>query len=155
MPLTADELTICQHLLIDDEGMKEFPYFDCCGKAFRLCKCPNQGKLSIGVGRNLEDVGLSENECIGLELNDVKRVTASLDRVFPWFAKLNTPRRIVIVSMAFNMGVEGLKQFQKMIKSIESGDFESAGNQMLASQWAAQVKTRAVKLANLMKTGQF
>lgn len=153
--LSPEELIIIQHLLIDDEGMKQFPYLDCCGKAFRECKCEQQGKLTIGVGRNLEDIGLSENECIGLELNDVKRVTASLERAFPWFTKINTPRRVVIVSMAFNMGLDGLKQFQKMIKCLESGDFESAANQMLASKWAAQVKGRAVRLAGIMKSGQF
>lgn len=155
MPLSNEETVIVQHLLIEDEGMKEFPYFDCCGKPFRQCKCPAQGKLTIGVGRNIEDIGISENEAIALEMNDIKRVNAVVERNFSWFTKLNTPRRVVIMSMVFNIGADGLKGFQKMIKSIESGDFDSASGHMLNSKWAAQVKGRAVRLAQIMKSGQF
>ncbi len=43
----------------------------------------------------------------------------------------------------------------KMIKCIVSGDFSSAASQMLNSKWSAQVKTRAVRLAGIMETGQF
>lgn len=157
--LTPEEVTIVQHLLIEDEGMELLPYFDCCGKFFRKCSCVSdgkrQGKLSIGVGRNIEDIGISENEAMGLELNDVIRVNLEIARAFSWFGKLNTPRRVVIVSMCFNLGLAGLKEFKKMITSIESGDFESAGNQMLNSKWASQIKSRATRLAKIMKSGQF
>lgn len=152
--LTPEETIIAQHILIEDEGMRQLPYFDCCSKFFRECRCENQGKLTIGVGRNLEDIGISENEAMGLEANDIKRVTAELERAFPWFSTLNTPRRIVILSMGF-MGVEKLKQFNKMIKSIQSGDFMSAASHMMNSKWASQVKIRAVRLAEIMKAGQF
>ena len=153
--LSPEETTIVQHLLIDDEGMKLFPYFDCCGRPFRNCRCETQGKLTIGVGRNIEDIGLSENEAIGLELNDIKRVVAQIERVFPWFQKINTPRRVVICSMCFNLGLEGLSKFKKMIKCIESGDFMSAAKEMLNSKWSSDVKERANRLALIMKTGQF
>ncbi len=107
--LTPEETTIVQHLLIEDEGMELLPYFDCCGKFFRKCVCKPQGKLTLGVGRNIEDIGISENEAIGLELNDIKRVTALVERSFDWFGKLNTPRKVVVISMAFNLGLDGLK----------------------------------------------
>lgn len=154
MPLSGEEMVIAQHLLIDDEGMKQFPYFDCCGKFFRECKCEKQGYLTMGVGRNIEKIGVSESEAIFLEINDIKRTTVELERAFLWFGKLNTPRRIVILSMGF-MGVEKLKTFKKMIKCIESGDYASASNEMLSSVWASQVKKRATRLAQIMKTGQF
>ena len=154
-PLSPEELVIIQHLLIEDEGLEQFPYFDCCGKPFRKCQCKNQGKLTIGVGRNIEDVGLSENECIGLEINDIKRVGALLERSFPWFRMMSTPRRVVIVSMCFNLGLQGFKEFKKMIRCIESGDFSSAAKEMLNSKWASDVKERATRLAGIMRAGQF
>jgi lysozyme len=55
--------------------------------------------------------------------------------------------------MAFNLGVEGFKKFTKMIKCIESGDYASAANQMLLSQWASQVGKRAITLSTIMKNG--
>lgn len=157
--LSPEETIIIQHLLIDDEGMRPFPYFDCCGKFFRKCRCvqegKEQGKLTIGVGRNIEDVGISESEAILLEMNDVKKVTMQLERSFPWFSKINTPRRIVILSMCFNLGIDGLKEFKKMIKCIESGDFFSACKEMLNSKWSSDVKERSIRLAEIMKSGQF
>lgn len=155
MPLTPEESIIIEHLLMDDEGFESFPYFDCCGKSVKECECIPQGKLTIGVGRNIEDVGLSENEIQGLLSNDVKRVTLQIERNFSWFTKINTPRRIVIISMAFNMGMDRLKGFKKMIKSIESGDFSSASAEMLNSKWADQVGDRAHRLSAIMKRGEF
>lgn len=155
-PLTPEETTIVQHLLIEDEGIELLPYFDCCGKFFRKCTCKPQGKLTLGVGRNIEDIGISENEAIGLELNDIKRVNSQVERAFgSWFVKLSTPRKVVVMAMTFNLGLDGVKEFKKMIKSIESGDFDSASGHMLNSKWASQVKGRAVRLAQIMKTGQF
>ncbi len=114
-----------------------------------------KGKLTIGIGRNLDDVGISENEAIGLMTNDITKATLSLERNFSWFKKLNTPRRIVVLSMAFNLGIVGLTQFKKMIKCIESGDFLSASKEMLNSAWALQVKDRALQLSEIMKKGAF
>jgi len=153
--LTLEETTIVQHLLIEDEGMELLPYFDCCGRFFRKCNCKKQGKLTIGVGRNIEDVGISENEAIGLEVNDIKRVTTEVERTFSWFKTLNTPRRVVIVSMTFNLGLAGIKGFTKMLLCIESGDFASAAREMLLSKWSSQVKGRAERLSKIMASGQF
>jgi lysozyme len=153
--LTPEESIIVEHMLMEDEGVRVLPYFDCCGREFRKCECKPQGKLTIGVGRNLEDTGLSENECQGLLSNDVKRTTVLVERSFPWFEKISTARRLVIISMAFNMGIDKLKEFKKMIRQIESGDFYSASKEMLNSKWAAQVKHRAVRLSEIMEKGEF
>lgn len=153
--LSIEEMTLIRKMLIEDEGLKLFPYFDCCGQFFRWCDCSAQGKLTIGIGRNIEDIGISENEALGLHLNDIRRVISQIEKAFPWFEKLSTPRRVVIVSMVFNIGLEGVKRFEKMIQAIELGDFESAGNQMLDSLWASQVKDRAQRLAQIMRTGQY
>ncbi len=48
------------------EGVKLKPYF-----------C-TQGKCTIGVGRNLEDVGISEEEAEMLLINDIERATDQL-----------------------------------------------------------------------------
>jgi lysozyme len=151
--LTQEESVIIQNMLIEQEGIRQFPYLDCCGKSWKSCSCKCKGHLTIGIGRNLDEVGISENEAIGLQQNDVKRIANQLSREFPWFSKINTTRRIVLISMAFNLGFEGFRKFEKMIKSIQSGDFNSAANQMLLSKWASQVKKRAIKLSEMMRSG--
>lgn len=151
--LTTEESTIIKRILIEDEGFKKFPYLDCCKRTWKNCSCVTQGKLTIGIGRNLDDVGMSEMEVLYLQENDVTRVAIELDHTFPWFQSLNTSRRIVILSMAFNLGIHGLKNFRNMIQAIEAGDFELASLEMLQSSWSIQVKGRADRLADIMKNG--
>lgn len=156
MPLNPDELIILKHILMIHEGIKLFPYLDCCGKSWRNCQCSDRGKLTIGIGRNLDDFGITESEIEFLLLNNISQVTAEIEKNFSsWYKKLNSPRKIVIISMVFNLGIVGFKSFDKLIKCIESGDFSSASNQMLTSKWARQVGDRALELAKIMRTGEF
>lgn len=142
--MTFDESTLnaFENLLIDQEGLELKPYYD------------TVRKLSIGVGRNLENVGISETEALMLLKNDIKRVCLETERAFPWLSKLGPARQMVILSMAFNMGIEKLLEFKHMIAALQAGDYTKASDQMLASVWASQVKKRAVELAVMMKIGE-
>ena len=55
--------------------------------------------------------------------------------------------------MAFNMGIPRLMKFKKMWANIEGNNYELAAIEMLDSKWADQVKGRATKLSEAMKTG--
>lgn len=124
-----------------DEGSRSFPYTD------------TVGKLTIGVGRNLTDVGLSDEEIDHLLDNDVARVESGLDRALPWWRTLDDVRQRVIANMAFNMGVFGLLTFKNTLEAIRVGDWSRAHAGMLASKWATQVGPRAKRLAEMMLTG--
>ena len=126
-------------LIIKHEGIKGKVYYD------------SEGIATIGVGRNLEDVGMSYDESMLLLDNDIKRVLKACWHEFPWFIDLSEDRQNVVASMVFNLGLEGFKKFKKMIRAIEKEDWTEAACQMIDSHWAAQVKGRAVELANLMK----
>ena len=126
-------------LLIKHEGVKGKVYYD------------SEGIATIGVGRNLEDVGVTYDEAMLLLDNDIKRVLKACWHEFPWFIDLTEDRQNVVASMVFNLGLEGFKKFKKMIRAIEKEDWTEAACQMIDSHWAAQVKGRAVELANLMK----
>ena len=126
-------------LLIKHEGIKGKVYYD------------SEGVATVGVGRNLEDVGVSYDEAMLMLDHDIKRVLYACWHEFPWFADLTEPRQNVVASMVFNLGLEGFKKFKKMIAAIEKEDWTEAACQMIDSRWAAQVKGRAVELANLMK----
>ena len=123
-----------------DEGLKLKPYRD------------TVGKLTIGIGRNLDDVGISEVEAEQMLANDLDRTIADLDANMLWWQTLDTPRRRVILNMAFNLGVGGLMKFVKTLAAVRSGDYAKAADMMLQSKWAGQVGARAKRLARMMRS---
>lgn len=124
-----------------DEGVKAKPYRD------------TMGKLTIGCGRNLDDVGLFQDEIDLLLENDITRAEESARSLFPTFDELTDNRRAVLVNLAFNIGQTRLAQFKKLRKAVVANDFETAHVEMLCSLWADQVGQRAVRLAKLMREG--
>lgn len=111
------------------------------------------GKLTIGFGRNLDDVGISIDEAEFMLDNDIKRTLAECRSNFTWFNGLSENRQAVVASMVFNMGLARFKVFARTIAHIEAGYYEDAAREMLDSKWASQVGHRAVELAQLMREG--
>ena len=127
--------------LLLHEGLRLKPYKD------------TVGKLTIGVGRNLDDKGISKDEALFLLANDIEAVINQLER-YEWYISTDPIRRKVLIDMAVNLGVGGLLKFRKMIAALERGDYEGAADQMLDSRWAEQVGYRAVRLAEMMRSGE-
>lgn len=130
-------------LLTLHEGVKLKPY-----------RC-TAGKLTIGIGRNLDDVGISEEESIYLMNNDISKCELQLESSFPWFNDLNEVRQTVLVDMCFNLGIKGLLRFINTLDCIKNGDYIQAAKNMTNSKWALQVKARASRLAKMMETGEW
>lgn len=124
--------------LILHEGLKLKPY-----------KC-TAGKLTIGVGRNIEDIGITEDEARALLDNDILRVAQELDNGLPWWRDLSDVRQRVLLDMAFNLGTPTLMKFKNTLGLIEAGDFVGASEEMLRSRWAEQVGQRAITLSKAM-----
>ena len=110
--------------------------------------------LTIGVGRNLDDVGISEREAEFLLMNDLQRVIGQA-RQYSWYDKLNDPRKAVILNMIFNLGAGGFSKFKKTHQLIEEGDFAEASIEMLDSRWSDMVGRRAIELSRQMDTGEW
>lgn len=117
------------------------------------------GKLTWGVGRNLTDVPLSPDELAMVAAvidrmleNDIKKAEGAA-MAYSWYPGLSPVRKRVVLDMIFNLGPEGFSKFKATQAAIASGDYAKAAEQMLASRWASQVKGRAVRLTEMMKTG--
>lgn len=123
------------------EGLRLKPYKDCVGK------------LTIGIGRNLDDKGITKEEARYLLKNDIEQVRKKL-MLYAWFRKLNGVRQKVLEDMSFNLGFHGLMNFKKTIKAIKCGNYSKAADEMLDSKWAGQVGQRARRLAKMMRTGE-
>ena len=123
------------------------------GVELKPYKCTSN-KLTIGIGRNLEDVGISENEAEYLLMNDLDTYMTAA-KTYDWYNGLNDARKAVIVNMLFNMGQTNFNKFLKMKQALDVGDHAEAARQMLESKWAKQVKGRSEELAKQMETGKW
>ncbi len=128
-------------LLRRHEGVRLKPYRD------------TVGKLTIGVGRNLDDVGITPDEATVLLRTDIDRTAAALDTALPWWSSLEPARRRVLMDMAFNLGVPGLLAFKLTLAAVRDSCFDEAATRMLQSRWATQVGRRAQEMAQAMRTG--
>lgn len=136
-----DAFQLARSMLMRHEGLRLKPYKD------------TVGVLTIGYGRNLDVKGISSLEAEYLLDNDISEVLNSLEKL-PWWQGLDTIRKAVIIDMAFNLGINGLLGFKKMIMAIQEGDYRKAAYEMRHSLWASQVGYRADELAVLMETGK-
>lgn len=147
--------------LVRDEGLR-----------LRVYRC-TAGKLTIGVGRNLDDVGirphetkelgidkasviakgLTRNQAFFLLDSDIDVVEQQLDHRLPWWRSLSDARQRVLLNMAFNLGIVGLLGFRNTLAFIKAGSFPAAAAGMRASLWARQVGKRAERLAIMMVGG--
>lgn len=125
--------------LIRDEGVVLKPYRD------------TVGKLTIGVGRNLDDVGITQEEALYLLTNDIDRHIKEALRVWPWLEKKPIKIRLAIYNMAFNLGIPRLRQFIKMMDAIYKDDYKTAAREALDSKWAKQVGKRADRIVQFME----
>jgi lysozyme len=117
-------------------------------------KC-TANKITIGYGRNLEQNGITKLEAEGLLQNDIVYFFDILPNKIEFFHLLSKPRADVLVNMAFNLGVNGLLRFKKMLAAVEAGDYLTASKEMLNSKWAEQVGDRALELSMQMEKGEY
>ena len=143
--VTKELIDDLKEMLIKNEGME-----------LKIYRCGSQ-KLTIGAGRNIDPdggIGLSESEITFLLMNDIQRCRDELEAEYEWFDGLNEARKDVLINMVFNLGATRFRDFQRAIKAISEGKWQTAHDEMLDSRWADQVGDRAKELAEQMRSGQ-
>ena len=124
-----------------DEGLRLKPYL-----------CP-AGKTTIGIGRNLDDRGITTEEAEYLARNDIAEAVRVCRRLFPAWDSMTDARQEALANMAFNLGERGLAKFTLMIAAAERGDWHTAADNVLASRYAYQVGDRAKRVAAALLNG--
>ena len=111
------------------------------------------GKNTIGVGRNVDDRGITEDESDYLLGNDIDLCVDELENNFTWYKNLSDARQRVLVNMCFNLGLTRLLGFKKFLAALEAEDWDRAAEEMLDSKWAVQVGPRSTRLRDLLLEG--
>ena len=122
-----------------DEGFRSHPYRD------------TVGKLTVGYGRNLDDVGISEPEAAVLLSHDIGHAIEEVHREFPWSVSAPIGVKRGLYNMAFNMGINRLSGFKRMLRHLQEGNYAKAADEALDSKWATQVGARASRIAYLFR----
>lgn len=136
-------LTNLIDVLVRHEGLRNKPYED------------TIGHLTIGVGRNLDTMGLSDDEIYYLLKNDIRRCETELDNSFRWYKNLDQVRQEAMINLCFNLGITRLRKFKLALRAMEAKDYEDAADELLDSLWATQVGQRAVEVAEMIRTGNY
>jgi lysozyme len=136
-----DLKSICTTKLIEHEGIKYKPYLD------------TKNKITIGIGRNLTDRGMSKDEVIILFNNDLDLVISQLSN-YDWYNKLDDIRKYVLIDMCFNMGIDKILGFKDMITYLEQSNYSKAADEILSSKFARDTKSRAIDLFKIMRSGK-
>lgn len=150
--------------LVRDEGLRLKAYRD------------TVGKLTIGVGRNLDRNhkhpitpaetaklgitreccianGVTEAQAMALLDGDIDDVEHELDHFLPWWRQMSPVRQRVILNMTFNMGIDTLLEFKNTLRAMQTGQYITAATGMSKSAWHNQVGRRALRLEAMMRTG--
>lgn len=127
-------------MLMRHEGFSSKPY-----------KCP-AGYWTIGFGRNLETVGITEGEATHLLITDIENARSSLEKL-EWFRPLNEARKAACINLCINLGFSGFLKFRKMIEALSRMDFEMAALELQDSKYSLQVPNRSLDLQKIIRTG--
>ena len=87
---------------------------------------------------------------LGNGIRDAEQQCAS---TFTWWPTLDHVRRDAITNLCFNIGLQRLMGFRFMLQAMARGDYETAATELLESRYATQVKGRAQRLADQLRTG--
>jgi lysozyme len=122
------------------EGLKLDTYID------------TTGNLTIGWGRNLKN-GINLDEAELMFENDFNRTIEELQH-YDWY--VNQPEGVqqALINMNFNLGINRLLGFNKMIAALLEKDYTKAASEALNSTWSRQVQQRAKDIALMISEGK-
>jgi len=99
--------------------------------------------------------GLTEKQALFLLRDEIAEKQSELDAGLPWWRTLSETRQTVLLSMAFQMGTNGVLGFKNTLAKLHAGDYLGAANGIRKSLWAAQTPARAERMAKAIESNEF
>lgn len=133
-----------RELIAGHEDIRLKPYYD-------TAKPP---KLTIGVGRNLTDKGISHAEAMFMLDNDLAEARETSAKL-PWFPALNEVRQAAVLDLIFNLGETKFMKFSQFRMAMSVKDYPWAGEELRDSLWYRQVQRRGPRIVSMILTGEW
>jgi len=99
--------------------------------------------------------GMSKTEAMRVLKLCINKTREELELKFEWFHSLSKTRQDALINMCFNLGIVKLLKFKKMLKCLESEDWQGAAGEMLDSKWHSDIGQRAITLSAQMIRGEY
>jgi len=122
--------------------------------------CPS-GYKTVGGGTNLEARGLGNKFSVGETVNkslldkwlreDVKNAEQIARKQFKSFDKQPEKVQIILISLAYTMGPNRIKQFKYFTAAIENKNYNKAAAELKDSRWYKQTGIRGKKYVEILK----
>lgn len=126
-------------MLLLDEGLRLKPY-----------RC-TAGKLTIGYGRNLDDVGISQRVADIMLEEDLQIAEKACRRIFgSLFDSWSENRKLGWINLAFNLGHARLIKFRNTIRAAIIEDWGEVESGLRGSLWFKQVGKRAERVIGMI-----
>jgi len=118
------------------------------------------GYWTIGYGLCVDPQkasGLTEGEARWLLSRRLGEIAWKLEeRLGGVWGRMTIPRRSALINMAYQLGLDGLFGFEKMIDAIKVEDWHAAWREALDSKWAREdTPERALRVADVLLTGSW
>ena len=134
-----------EKIYVDSTGNKTIGYgYNLDANPLRLSDYTLQKLISAGINKAAAHE-LLEQQCANIERELINKIL--------WWSKLSYVRQAVFINMSYNLGVNGMLGFTKMMSAASVGRYTDAAIEMLNSRWATQVKGRSIELAYMMHSG--
>ena len=132
-------------MFVRDEGLKLKPY-----------RC-TAGKLTIGIGRNLDDVGITEATAYQMLAEDVQSAEKACISIFGkgLWDKWSDNRRLGWVNFAFNLGFQRMLAFRNTLRAGLREDWAGVEAGIRKSAYAKQVGSRADRVIAMICREEF
>lgn len=136
-----------------EEGERQYCYDDATGETVEA----PVGKLSIGIGHNLQAKGLSEAIIAAILKEDIEDAIEGMHVLFSTteLDRIATPRLVALTALAFQLGTSGLSEFARMKAAIVHDDWSGAARELLSSLLARQCPARTKRTAQIFESNAF
>lgn len=112
-----DLLSAVKKLVLDTQEYKEFPYAD-------------GGTIKIGLGRDLQNRGISLSEALYLTDADLNYFHDKLSAYVKFYDSLSDARKCVLIVLAYQNGIQNLFKLNELMLALEVSDYERAANEL-------------------------
>lgn len=140
-------------LLSRHEGFRSKVYDDATGQPIGPGDTI-QGHPTIGYGLALDVRGLTERQAARLRDDTLDELEHQLSLRVPNYGALDPVRQMALLNLAYQMGIDGVLGFRRMLHHLEMGNYDEARSELLTSKWARQTGAqRKADVAHMLTTG--